>query len=504
MRRLVFCGDDLVQVELPERTRVIEAPSCLPALSDFQGAVREALGRPLGSPPLRELVNPRSRVTIAFDDPCLPLPPVPRDPRGLAVEVVLEELFSQGVRRENVNLVCAVGLHRKWTERELRHLLGKRVWMVMGPDRIANHDAEDPAGNVNLGNTANGYPVEVNRRLLESDLTVYVNVNWTSMNGGWKSYLVGLGTYRSIRAHHNPSVLSGGSVMDPRSRFHDILREQGRHLARHARMLSLETVLNNRVWPGPLDRYLSLSRKKVPLPFRVSRPFPQAAKSAFSSLLRAAYSPIAVHAGNPDAVHPETLQALFRQQNVRVDEQADALFLALPNICPYAAFSRMNPLLAMNAALGYVFNMHLGRPVVRKGGVLVLMQPFLPGFHQRHHLPYIEFFERVLPQTRDAREMEARFEEDFARRGEFIHAYREDHSYHGVHPFYVWYWGAPALEHLSRVIVVGAKSREVVERLGFEYAGSLEQAWSMAGEILGNGFSIVHLAMPPIFAAEVP
>ncbi len=504
MRRLVFYGDDLVQVELPERTRVVEAPPCLPALPDYRSAVREALRRPLGSPPLRELVNPRSRVTIAFDDPCLPLPPVLRDPRGQAVEVVLEELFSQGVRRENVNLVCAIGLHRKWTEREIGHLLGKRVWAAMGPGRVSNHDAEDPAGNVDLGKTPQGHPVVVNRKLLESDLTVYVNVNWTSMNGGWKSYLVGLGTYETIRAHHNPSVLvEGGTVMDPASRFHDILREQGRHLASHARVFSVETVLNNRVWPGPLDRYLSLSRKKVPLPFRISRPLPQAAKSSFSSLLRAAYAPIAVHAGDPEAVHPETLRALFRQQNVRVEEEADALFLALPNISPYAAFSRMNPLLSMNSALGYVFNMHIGRPAVRKGGVLVLMQPFLPGFHQRHHLPYIEFYERVLPETRDPFKMEERFERDFARRGEFIDAYRNRNSYHGVHPFYVWYWGGLALEHLSRVIVVGARDRRVVERLGFEHAGSLQEAWRMAADTLGEGFSITHLSVPPIFAAEV-
>jgi hypothetical protein len=59
------------------------------------------------------------------------------------------------------------------------------------------------------------------------------------------------------------------------------------------------------------------------------------------------------------------------------------------------------------------------------------------------------------------------------------------------------------MEHLERVIVVGAKRREVVERLGFEHADSLQQAWSMAGETLGDGYSITHLSIPPIFAAEV-
>jgi len=503
LHRLVFYGDDIVRVELPERTRIVEPPPPIAAMKDYQGAVRRSLRDPLGCPPLAELAGPESRVTIAFDDPCLPLPPVLKDPRGLAVEAVLEELFSLGVKRERINLICAVGLHRKWTERELKHILGRRVWAVMGPSHIDNHDAEDPTGNVDLGRTEEGYPVEVNRRLLESDLTIYVNVNWTSMNGGWKSYMVGLGTYRSIRPHHNPSVLiSGGTVMDPGSEFHAILRAQGRYMAGFARVLSVETVLNNRVWPGPLDGYLSLKKDRVPLPFKLSRHFPQAVKSAVSSALRSAYAPITVSAGDPDAVHERTLEALYRQQNVRVEGESDALFLALPNICPYAAFSRMNPLLAMNSALGYVFNMHMRKPVVRKGGVLVLMQPFLPGFHHRHHLPYIEFYERVLAETRDAREMEIRFEEDFADRKEFIRAYREHHAYHGVHPFYVWYWGGLAMEHLERIIVVGAKRREVVERLGFEHADSLERAWSMAGETLGEGYSITHLSIPPIFAAE--
>ncbi|MBC7231207.1 MAG: DUF2088 domain-containing protein [Actinobacteria bacterium] len=504
MHRLVFYGDDMVRVELPDRTRVLKAPPPLAPLPDYPGAVRRALREPLGCPPLQELVGPGSRITIAFDDPCLPLPPVWRDPRGPAVEAVLEELFSLGVRREDIELVCAVGLHRKWTERELRHVLGKRVWALMGPSRVRNHDAEDPAGNVHLGSTPEGYPVEVNRCLLESDLTVYVNLNWTSMNGGWKSYLVGLGTYRSIRAHHNPATLiEGGTVMDPASRFHSILRAQGAYLARHARVMSVETVLNNRVWPGPLDRYLSLEREGVPFPFRVSRHAPQALKSAVSSTLRSSYAPIAVNAGRPDAVHEITLRELYRQQNVSVEGQFDALFLALPNLCPYAAFSRMNPLLAANSALGYVFNLHMRRPLVRDGGMLVLMQPFLPGFNRRHHLPYVEFYEKVLPETRDPREMEVRFEESFADRREYIEAYRHHHSYHGAHPFYVWYWCGLALERLGRVVVVGARRKEVVERLGFEAASSLEEAWHRAEDILGKGYSIAHLAIPPIFATRV-
>jgi hypothetical protein len=504
MRRLVFYGDDLVEVELPPGTEVVEAPPPLPPLPDYREAVRRALNDPVGSPSLRELVGRSSRVLIAFDDPCLPLPPPLVDPRRAAIETLLQELYSLGVQRENVRLVCAVGLHRKWTARELRRLVGRKVWAELGSSRIVNHDAEDPSGTADLGTTPQGNPVEINRGVMESDLAVYVNVNWTSMNGGWKSYMVGLGTYRSIRAHHNPSVLvEGGSVMDPSSRFHAVLRDQGRYLSRHAVLLSLETVLNNRIWPGPLAARLSLSRDEVPLPFRLSRRLPQRIKSLLSSLLRSAYAPVAVHAGHPEEVHDRTLQALLPQQDTRIPRQVDAMFLALPNISPYAAFSRINPLLAANAALGYVFNLHLGRPAVRKGGVLILMQPFLPGFHPRHHLPYIEFYEKVLAETTDPREMEIRFEESFADRREYIDAYRFRHSYHGVHPFYVWYWCGLALRHLERVIVVGAVDPSVTDRLGFDSASSLEEAWKMAEETLGKDFSLLHPSLPPIFSVSV-
>ena len=44
---------------------------------------------------------------------------------------------------------------------------------------------------------------------------------------------------------------------------------------------------------------------------------------------------------------------------------------------------------------------------------------------------------------------------------------RTSYAYHGVHPFYMWYWGAHALQHLGRVIIVGGEPRSV-RRLGFK------------------------------------
>ncbi len=508
MQRSVFCGDDLIRVNLPDETRSLLPPAPMPGLQDYKSAVRRALREPLGAPPLADLFRPGSRVTIAFDDPCLPLPPLAGDLRGQAIEVVLEELFRGGVDKERIRLVCAVGLHRKWTPAELRHLLGRKVWREMGPDRIRNHDAEDPEGIVELGRSRKGHPVQVNRSVVDSDLVVYVNLNWTPMNGGWKSILVGLGTFESIRTHHNVDVLEQGTLMDPgRNRYHGMMDEMGEVVAGKSNIFTIETVVNNRVWSPAVDRLLSVDGRgrngRVPHAMRVATWLPERAKQPISRALRSAYEPIAVHAGRIDAVHPATLAALARQQNVEAKGQTDALFLALPNLSPYSVFSRINPILAANMALGYAYNLYQGRPVVRDGGVTILMNPFLPGFHPQHHPSYAELYDRVFPQTLDPGEIQDRFEDDFASRPEYVDRYRHRYAYHGVHPIYVWAWGCLALKRQSRILVVGARDPGVVEHLGFTPVPTLDRALSMVREALGKGFSLTHLAIPPIFVTEV-
>ncbi|GAG48111.1 unnamed protein product, partial [marine sediment metagenome] len=120
-------GDSTVNVSLPDRTQLIgggDGASGGPRLepvADQEAVVRQALARPLGLPHIRELVRPGARVLIAFDDPTVPsFGPV----RRLAIEAILEELAGAGVPEENVNLVCANALHRKWTSSELTSILG--------------------------------------------------------------------------------------------------------------------------------------------------------------------------------------------------------------------------------------------------------------------------------------------------------------------------------------------------------------------------------------------
>jgi hypothetical protein len=102
----------------------------LEPIADLEGAVREALAAPLGSPPIGELVKPGARVTIAFDDLTVAsFGPI----RTVAINELLRQLEAAGVPRETVTLICANSLHRKFRPKELAVVLGEDLVKEFGP-----------------------------------------------------------------------------------------------------------------------------------------------------------------------------------------------------------------------------------------------------------------------------------------------------------------------------------------------------------------------------------
>jgi hypothetical protein len=108
----------------------------------------------------------------------------------------------------------------------------------------------------------------------------------------------------------------------------------------------------------------------------------------------------------------------------------------------------------------------------------------------------------VLSETTDPVEIEKRYEERYATDPWYVHLYRTSHAYHGVHPFYMWYWCAHALQHLGGVIVVGGDPRSV-RRLGFKPASTLRDALEMAEDVVGRDPSVTHIKTPPLLMADV-
>ncbi len=448
-------GDTTLSVGLPDRTRVVVGGGTggrLPAVADQAAAVGAALAEPLGLPRIRELVRPGAQVLIAFDDPTAPsFGPI----RRLAIEAILKELADAGVPEENVNLVCANALHRKWRPQELAAILGQDLVQRFGA-RLSCHDAEDPDSLTYLGMTPGGYDVELHRLVAEADLTVYVNAAChLGFNGGWKSLCVGLSTWRSIRWTHTPDGMSM-SVLD--NRMHRVLDEMGRHVESRLgrrRIFKVETILANpaavaHVWAG------SVAQTRA------------AALEVLTSV-------------NP----PRRTAA----------EPADVVIYGVPNWSPYATFARMTPLLTLvSTALGYMggYIEALGKP----GCSVVLATPCPEQWDEEHHPAHPEVWERVLTQTVDPYEISARFTDEFATRADYIERYQQGYAYHPVHAILATH-PLKRLRHAGRVFVAGALDPAVPRHVGFIPTRTVEEAVAEAERIHGRDCSIVCVKQLP-------
>jgi lactate racemase len=149
--------------------------------------------------------------------------------------------------------------------------------------------------------------------------------------------------------------------------------------------------------------------------------------------------------------------------------------------------------------------MYRGKPLVRQGGALIIYHPVPYEFSQLHHPSYVDFFEEVLVESTDPATIEAKFEKAYATDPWYIHLYRTSHAYHGVHPFYMWYWGAHALDHIgdSRNVVWVGADRKTVERMGFRAASTMADALEMVHGAVGSSPSISYLHAPPHVLADV-
>ncbi len=509
--RLIAYGDDFLFEKLPAGTRVIYPPPPLDAIPDPDVAIRYALLHPENADPLFAQLNPNMRVTIAIDDISLPLPPMQRpDLRERLLNVVLQMLADYGV--DDVHLIIATSLHRRMTEPEIRRMVGERAFRAFWPERLYNFDGENRAEVAMLGKTDHGEEVWLSRRAAESDLLIYLNINLVPMDGGHKSVAVGLAPYQSLRYHHNAATLRDShSYMDPtRSALHRVADRMGRVVNRNVNVFTLETAINNRMYGGLLDFLHKNEDHFSDWDHTRLKGFKWTMRNLSDDLRRqvlykytAPYGMTGVWAGETEAVHKKALDRVFQQYAVPVTGQSDILIVGVPYIGPYNVNSIMNPILVQSTGLGYLFNMYRNKPLLRAGGTMIICHPLRDEFHPEHHPSYIEFFHRCLAETTEGPALEKAFEAEFAHNPTYIHMYRYGHAYHGVHPFYMWYWGEPARQHVGRVIAAGCEDRAVASRLGWDAADTLDEAIAMATSDLGRSASITYLHLPPLVIADV-
>lgn len=203
MRVKLAYGKEGLWVDLPDERVTVVEPKFVPGLPDEAAALRDALQRPIASPPLRELVKPGQSVVVVFPDLTRPMP------NDRVLPVLLAELEDAGVAGEDITLINALGAHRLNTEEELVGMLGRQVYENYC---VIQHDAFDQSGLAYLGVTSFGHEVWVNREYLQAEvkiLTGFIEPHmFAGFSGGPKAVLPGLAGERAVLGNHDYRMIA--------------------------------------------------------------------------------------------------------------------------------------------------------------------------------------------------------------------------------------------------------------------------------------------------------
>lgn len=177
----------------------------LPALADPAATAAQALREPIGCAPLLELACGRKNACIVVSDLTRPVP------NPVLLPPLLRCLQEAGLAAGEILILVATGLHRGNTEAELAEMLGPEV--MAGGYHLANHHAREAESHVDLGVTARGIPVKVDRRYVEADLKILTGLIephlMAGYSGGRKAICPGLCAAETIMAWH------GARMLDP-------------------------------------------------------------------------------------------------------------------------------------------------------------------------------------------------------------------------------------------------------------------------------------------------
>lgn len=500
--RIIPFGEDYILEKLPEGTRVIYPNRTIKGLPNREAAVRYAINRPLESKPLYALLEPGMRVTVALDSINSPVIQMSSpDIRETILKVILEMCRANGI--DDVHLIVANGMNKKLDNAEMMHIAGSEIFRSFYPDRFYCHDGEDNNKLVEIGENNSG--LKLNSRIIESDLVITVAVQAVTGEGGYDTLVKGLTDYETSRVLFDPqsgSDQQGGSANKS--------NEFGEFLEKNLKIFHIEAVLNNRVF-GENYAFLAQNEDQMPFAGRVkwealSRTFsnlPRSARRKMMASVHSAYEMIGCFAGNTLESHKKATELSSRQNEIPVSGQCDILITGIGRASDFNSNSAMNPLLVQTAAMAGIFNMFRGRPLIKKDGVMVISHPCFDEFDHGEHPSYIEFFQRLLPETRDAFFLREKYEREFAANPAYTELYRRGNAYHGAHPFFTWYMSEAGRRHIGKVIVAGAENAHVPEILGWERADNLTEAISMARSFTGPDPEITMLHNPANMVCNV-
>lgn len=230
-------GDNIIDLFIPKERLVWRVSPHRSAHRDNKQnaveAIEETLGNPVATKALGELVKGRPNIMIVVDDNTRPTPV------NKILPIVVSELNKSGIEDNSIRVMIALGTHRKMSHSELYEKLGKDICKRL---TVLQHDYMDENNLINLGYTASGIPVKINRQYHKADFKIaigniipHVNAGWS---GGAKILLPGICGKETIDKFHLNASLNLDKIQ---ARADNFIRQEMEEIASKA---GLDFIIN--------------------------------------------------------------------------------------------------------------------------------------------------------------------------------------------------------------------------------------------------------------------
>ncbi len=206
--RPLRCGKGAISLDLPKnwQTRFLEPLH--PPQRPLEEALTAALSFPVGEKSLREWLPGRDILLI-----------VPDTTRYMGAESLLPLLCDKYLKGCNVEILFALGNHRKQTEAEKRSIVSDSVYEQMP---CLDHDCFDTSGLTSLGRTPSGLEIRLNSTLLNKTGAILLgSISFhylAGYGGGRKALFPGISGYDTLLGVHKKVFLPDRPGKHPKVR----------------------------------------------------------------------------------------------------------------------------------------------------------------------------------------------------------------------------------------------------------------------------------------------
>ena len=197
-------GKGYLYLDLPDKTQVLysKTPKGL-SEEETRKLIENSINNPVGSEPLALLASKSRKVAILITDKTR------ATPNKILLEHVLAVLIRNGVKKENIDIVVATGLHKPHSKPEIVELVGKNIAEEYN---VWSHDSDNEKLMTYLGKTSYNTDVIINKTVVESDLTIGVGLIephfFAGYSGGRKLILPGVSATKTVYQNHSFKMLS--------------------------------------------------------------------------------------------------------------------------------------------------------------------------------------------------------------------------------------------------------------------------------------------------------